>query len=150
MNLIVPRDFDMNRHRMLRASIVDLGLLYQVGDGCEPDESGRFQVLRASVLRPDGSELSRNEQTAVCQAMDGLVEYRAYDTTTEWMGAPCASVADAQRAADEHNDGCLSQGGYGRAIVVQRNPDAPGRCIDLEGRTVWPPHGRSSGAARWR
>lgn len=76
--------------------------------------------------------------------------FRAYDTTTEWMGLPREIQAAAQADADEHNDGCAKQGGYGSAIVVQRDPDAPGRCVDLEGRAVWPPHGRSTGAVRWR
>jgi hypothetical protein len=57
-------------------------------------------------------------------------EYRAYDTTTEWSGP-------------------VRQGGYGSAIVVTRDPEASGRIVDLEGQTVWPPDGRSCGAARW-
>ena len=76
-------------------------------------------------------------------------EYRAYDTTTEWSGPVRASVDEAGRDADEHNVGCVRQGGYGRAIVVTRDPEAPGRLVDTDGDTVWPPHGRSCGAARW-
>lgn len=77
--------------------------------------------------------------------------YRAYDTTTEWMGRPRATVEAAQADADRHNDGCASQGGYGSAIVVRRDEDGTGdRCETLDGETVWPPHGRSCGAVRWR
>lgn len=77
--------------------------------------------------------------------------YRAYDTTTEWMGRPRASVAAAHSDADRHNAGCLAQGGYGRAIVVRRDEEGRGdRCETLSGKTVWPPHGKSCGAVRWR
>lgn len=73
-------------------------------------------------------------------------EYRAYDTTTEWSGPVRTSVEAAERDAARHNDGCAKQGGYGSAIVVTR---AGNRLADLHGKTVWPPHGRSDGAARW-
>ncbi|HZL95499.1 MAG TPA: hypothetical protein VFB99_17720 [Vicinamibacterales bacterium] len=151
MDIIFPfDDVDVKSIKQLRATINELGLTYQLQDGHEPNAIGRNQILRASVLRADGSELSRNEQTVVRQAMDGLVEYRAYDLTTAWMGVTRLSVTAAQGDAESHNDGCAKHGGYGRAIVVQRNPEAPGRCIDLDGRDVWPPHGRSTGAVRWR
>lgn len=77
--------------------------------------------------------------------------YRAYDTVTGWMG-PSRTLADlAWRDADRHNAGCAAQGGYGSAIVVERDED--GYCLirDEDGsyEHVWPPHGRSSGAVRW-
>lgn len=73
--------------------------------------------------------------------------FRAYDTTTEWMGRPRRTPDAAQRDADKHNDGCARQGGYGSAIVVARDGD---RMMHLDGSPVWPPHGQSTGAARWR
>lgn len=77
--------------------------------------------------------------------------YRAYDTTTEWMGEARPTIDAADRDAKRHNDGCAKQGGYGSAIVVtQSDPsDTWPTCVDLEGKTVWPPHGRTSGAVRW-
>lgn len=72
--------------------------------------------------------------------------YRAYDTTTGWMGRPRTTSEDAAIDAVRHNAGCAKQGGYGRAIVVERDGD---RCMDMQGAAVWPPHGRSSGAVRW-
>ena len=74
-------------------------------------------------------------------------QYRAYDTTTEWSGPVRKTIVDAQRDADKHDEGCASQGGYGSAIVVQRDG---GRLADLDGEPVWPPHGMTCGAARWR
>jgi hypothetical protein len=73
--------------------------------------------------------------------------YRAYDTTTEWQGSPRATIELAQRDADRHNDGCARQGGYGSAIVAVRDG---GRLATINGGTIWPPHGRGCGAARWR
>lgn len=77
--------------------------------------------------------------------------YRAYDTTTEWMGEARPTIDAADRDAKRHNDGCAKQGGYGSAIVVtQSDPsDTWPTCVDLEGKTVWPPHGRTPGAVRW-
>jgi hypothetical protein len=81
-------------------------------------------------------------------AVNGI--YRAYDTTTEWMGRPRATAEAAQADADRHTRGCESQGGYGSAIVVRRDDGGTGdHCETLDGETVWPPHGRSSGAVRW-
>lgn len=77
-------------------------------------------------------------------------EYRAYDVLTEWSGPVRSTVHAAERDADSHNAGCARQGGYGSAIVVTRDPESPSRLVDLEGESVWPPHGRSCGAARWR
>ena len=76
--------------------------------------------------------------------------YRAYDTVTEWAG-PARTTADrAARDARAHDDGCRAQGGYGSAIVITADPDAPGRAVDLDGHTVWPPHGRGTGSVRFR
>jgi hypothetical protein len=80
--------------------------------------------------------------------MTTTTEYRAYDTTTEWSGPVRATIEAAQRDATRHNSGCEEQGGYGSAVVVQRL-DGGGRLADLDGQAVWPPHGRTSGAARW-
>lgn len=77
-------------------------------------------------------------------------QYRAYDRTTEWMGRARSSVELAERDAEKHNAGCSKQGGYGSAIVVQRDPESEGRCVDLKGQPVWPPHGQSTGSVRWR
>lgn len=77
-----------------------------------------------------------------------LAAYRAYDTCTEWSGPVRSTLAAAQRDATRHNDGCAKQGGYGSAIVVTRL-DGGDRLATLGGRTVWPPHGRTTGAARW-
>lgn len=73
--------------------------------------------------------------------------YRAYDTTTEWSGRPRRTVEEAQADADAHNRWCARQSGYGSAIVAQRDGD---RLMDMTGQTIWPPHGMTSGAARWR
>lgn len=75
--------------------------------------------------------------------------YRAYDTITEWMGKARTSMERAEKDALAHNKGCARQGGYGSAIVVQRDPECPGRCVDLDGKPVWPAHGRSTGTVRW-
>lgn len=77
-------------------------------------------------------------------------EYRAYDTLSEWSGAVRTSREAAARDARNHNRSCWAQRGYGRAIVVTRDPEAPSRLMDLRGNSVWPPHGRGCGAARWR
>jgi hypothetical protein len=75
-----------------------------------------------------------------------LDAYRAYDTCTEWSGPVRSTAVAAARDADRHNAGCAKQGGGGSAIVVTREGD---RLATPSGRTVWPPHGRSMGAARW-
>jgi hypothetical protein len=77
--------------------------------------------------------------------------YRAYDSTTEWMGRPRETITQAQADALRHNVGCANQGGYGSAVVVRRDDGGTGsRCETLDGETVWPNHGRTSGAVRWR
>lgn len=79
-----------------------------------------------------------------------MKNFKAYDTTTEWMGSARATEAEAQADADRHNEGCEAQGGYGSAIVVRRDEDGAGdRCETMDGEPVWPPHGRSTGAVRW-
>ena len=76
--------------------------------------------------------------------------YRAYDTATEWMGRRRATIDAANADAVRHNEGCESQGGYGSAIVVRRDENGIGsRCETLDGKTVWPPHGRGTGAVCW-
>lgn len=75
--------------------------------------------------------------------------YRAYDITTEWQGEPRDTAEQAELDAEQHNHGCARQGGYGSAVVVQRDHESPGRCVDLDGDPIWPPHGRSSGSVRW-
>lgn len=56
--------------------------------------------------------------------------------------------------AEKHNEGCAKKGGYGSAVVVRRDPEAPSRIVYADGEnvgeTVWPPSGRTNGAARWR
>lgn len=84
--------------------------------------------------------------------MSNAKSFRAYDTTTEWSGPPRATIEEAEADAAAHNEGCESQGGYGSAIVCRRDPEAPSRLEteeDGEWVSVWPPHGRSNGAARW-
>jgi hypothetical protein len=76
--------------------------------------------------------------------------WRAYDRVTEWQGPARKTLANAERDAWAHNRACARQGGYGSAIVVRPDPDAPDRCVDLHGAPVWPPHGRSCGSVRWR
>lgn len=63
--------------------------------------------------------------------------YRAYHPTTEWSGPIRSTIAAAM-----HDARCV-----GGRIVVQRDDD--GYLQRLCGTTVWPPHGRSSGAAQW-
>jgi hypothetical protein len=72
--------------------------------------------------------------------------YRAFDTTTEWSGPIRQNVSAALADAARHNQGCSDQGGYGSAIVALRDGN---RIQTLDGQTIWPPHGRTSGAARW-
>lgn len=77
-------------------------------------------------------------------------EFRAYDTVTEWSGPVRTTIESALADAERHDAGCAAQGGYGSAIVVTRDAESPDLLIDLDGETVWPPHGQSTGAARWR
>ena len=74
---------------------------------------------------------------------------RAYDVLTEWSGPVRSETSAAQADADRHNRIAAAQGGFGEAIVVREDPEAAGRLVDEDGRTVWPPHGRSCGAAEW-
>ncbi len=109
-------------------------------------------ILALVTARPMTAPQVAAEDAATSKeiAMNSAAAFRAYDTTTEWMG-PARETAEAAEAdARTHNGGCASQGGYGSAIVVQRDPETPGRCVDMEGRPVWPAHGRSAGTVRWR
>lgn len=72
--------------------------------------------------------------------------YRALCSISSFQGPSRSSISEAQCDADDHNEGCASQGGYGRATVVRRDGD---RCETLEGEPIWPSHGRSCGAVRW-
>ena len=78
------------------------------------------------------------------------VEFRAYDVTTEWSGPARTDYDAAVGDAHGHNRRCSAQGGYGSAIVALRDPAAPSRLMDADGAPIWPPHGRGTGAARWR
>lgn len=73
-------------------------------------------------------------------------EFRAYDKVTEWSGPVRQTEAAAAADASRHNRSLAAQGGYGSAIVAV-NDD--GRLRDLDGRWIWPPHGRGCGAAEW-
>jgi hypothetical protein len=75
--------------------------------------------------------------------------FRAYDVVTGWWGPERATEGAAWGDCRRHNRGCAEQGGYGSAIVVVEDPEAPGRVVDLDGDEVWPPSGRSDGTARW-
>lgn len=73
--------------------------------------------------------------------------YRAYDTITEWMGPPRATVEEAYADCDEHDQAHHHKGGgVCQSIVGVRNGD---RLYHLTGSPVWPPWGNSSGAVQW-
>jgi len=74
------------------------------------------------------------------------MNYVAYDHVTEWMSDSVPNRQAAEEAADEHNDGCARQHGYGSAGVYAI--DADGFLVDEAGGNVWPPHGRTCGAVR--
>jgi hypothetical protein len=74
-------------------------------------------------------------------------KYRAYDTGTQWLGRVRKTIAEAEADARWSNADYAAAGGYGSAIVVTEDS---GRCRDLCGEWVWPPHGRGCGAVRWR
>jgi len=71
--------------------------------------------------------------------------YRAYWRTAAQWGPPRETI---EEAAD---DGCRC-GPLGATLTVAtEDPEAPGRTIDAEtGEPIWPTHGMSSGAVRWR
>lgn len=85
--------------------------------------------------------------------MSTTKSYRAYDETTGWRGPIRATVAEATRDGDAHDEGCRAQGGYGSAQVIGRDPASPDYAVWVEGEqtgeTVWPRHGRSTGAVRF-
>jgi len=74
-------------------------------------------------------------------------EFRAYDKVTEWSGPIRTDVDAAWKDVERHNQTCAAQGGYGSAVVGV-NDD--GRMRDLDGNWIWPPHGMSCGAVRFR
>lgn len=74
-------------------------------------------------------------------------QYRAISVQSDYQGPVRTTVAAAQADADEHDAYHRAQGGFARATVVTRDGD---RCATLDGEPVWPSHGRSSGALRWR
>ena len=95
---------------------------------------------------PPGRYFSRMAMiTRTATGYTARVQYES--VTAETPSLP--TVAEALRDCNRHNRGCARQGGYGSAIVVQRDPDAEGRLVDLDGKTIWPPHGRGAGAAEW-
>ena len=114
-----------------------------------------LEVLNVDLVRPDGRVL-RVRLDAVAETValevdraEGEKNFRGYDVVTEWSGPPRATLEEAERDAEEHNEGCARQGGYGSAIVAER--DEGDRLWNAyTGETIWPPHGRSNGAARWR
>lgn len=118
--------------------------------GVEPTDAECEKLARLgwagnqADAREDCARVIREAQEAARPA-----GFRAYDTTTEWMGQVRETETQAHGDAIRHNKGCAAQGGYGSAIVVRPDPEAPGRCVDLDGATVWPPHGRGNGAVRW-
>jgi hypothetical protein len=87
--------------------------------------------------------------TLTRRIMDAALRWRAYDTVTEWSGPPRADLEQAAKDAEEHNAGCAAQGGYGSATVAERG-DGDRLWDAYTGEAIWPPHGRSCGAARWR
>ena len=121
------------------------------GTSCEVRARNGRQIATLETPRPYGFHDAAIEagRNLADRLYPRKIEFRAYDTITEWSGPVRADRDKAQKDADRHNDGCARHGGYGSAIVVRQDPEAAGRIIDLEGNSVWPPHGRSTGAARW-
>jgi hypothetical protein len=111
-------------------------------------------LLRVDLVRPGRVLTMTLDVAAETVALsigdaEGEKHFRAYDVVTEWSGPPRATVEEAERDAEEHNEGCARQGGYGSAVVAER--DEGDRLWNAyTGETIWPPHGRSNGAARWR
>ncbi len=78
--------------------------------------------------------------------------FRAYDPTTEWMGAPCETQAEALGHATAHNQACAAKGGTGAAEVVRKG-ESNGRCMRLDGTYASCPRGSTEtwrGGVRWR
>ena len=57
---------------------------------------------------------------------------------TEWSGPVRATADEAEQDAAEHNAGCAAQGGFGSAIVVTRDPEAPRRLVIVSGQEIRP------------
>lgn len=92
-------------------------------------------------------DLGLDDEEMVSRARAECWGFRAYDPLTEWTGPRRRTTRAAREDAEAHDAGCAAQGGYGSAIVIR--PDGEGFACDLDGRTVWPSYGRSSGAVRW-
>lgn len=72
--------------------------------------------------------------------------YTTYGSVRGQCGHKHRTIEAAARCLSSDQAGCRAQGGYSdRAVCAV---DEGGYLADLEGRTVWPPHGRSSGAVR--
>lgn len=74
-------------------------------------------------------------------------EYRAISTQSEYQGPVRTTIDAAQKDVDTHDAYHREQGGLARATVVTRDGN---HCATLTGEPVWPSHGRSAGALRWR
>ena len=74
-------------------------------------------------------------------------EYRAYDPLTDWSGPARATESEAAADVEERNRVIRSRGGIASAVIAQRRND---RLASLDGDPIWPPYGRTHGAARWR
>jgi len=79
--------------------------------------------------------------------MGGGGEYRAYETLTDWSGPVRATESEAESDVEERNRVIRARGGIASAVIARRRND---RLASLDGEPIWPPYGRSHGAARWR
>jgi len=79
--------------------------------------------------------------------MGGGGEYRAYETLTDWSGPVRATESEAEADVEERNRVIRARGGIVSAVIAQRQND---RLASLDGEPIWPPYGRTHGAARWR
>lgn len=98
--------------------------------------SGPFQEEDTGPYSGEGLEVAPTSR-----------DYQGYDTVTEWHGTPRKSLEQAQKDVKRHNRSMAAQGGFGSAIVGVRKGK---RLTTLDGRPIWPPHGRSTGSVRWR
>ncbi|MBK8941267.1 MAG: hypothetical protein IPM79_27580 [Polyangiaceae bacterium] len=76
-----------------------------------------LEVLNVDLVRPDGRVL-RVRLDAVAETVnlevdraEGEEHFRAYDVVAEWSGPPRPTIEEAERDAEEHNEGCARQGG---------------------------------------
>jgi len=79
--------------------------------------------------------------------MGGGGEYRAYETLTDWSGPVRATESEAESDVEERNRVIRARGGITSAVIARRRND---RLASLDGEPIWPPYGRTHGAARWR